>query len=577
MMTSYGWDLSWFYGGLKDGGSASGEVRYHIFDGDRMHFHEEYIETSGLKEAWNGWTPLPWADRIRGADYRPWAVEPKMWAKAWDEHLKVAQNTHPKMLRDGDKMLVFTRLNEGTYFPASDNEMIPVRNDLAEGSFYPITDYLPRFRTLAADPMYRLCIYQWPWGISTRLNRDAIKAHPEWFTHRQDGSPIIWLVAQQGGSDILIESRLTPEYDDWWIDNTMKMVKYVGLNMVYTDYKAVAPSFDWTTMTTVSGADQTEFFKRIWIACRKNGCVFWANDAWTPTPFTDVTFMEGLHRFCTSKDWREVAETFAVGRRYLPAEIPSILLYPDKPYMQTYFNAIEMLGFRGSHYPGPWAQVVYDVGSDMFGYQIADLAVKPCYWMDKTTHVEAYAMQRTNDKAVLLTFESHAAQAADVTISFDAKKAGLDVSGPLYAWYLDGKRMAELKEKAPAKVFTVKDARADLSVVDGRVQVTVKNVDPEVAKQLYVTANPALVWGIAGKDAQISTAYFLDTQAESVGAGKLTVNAERPSTIFCAVNAPEKARLLVDGKETQFTQRADETIKGIWFDVAAGRHLVEVR
>lgn len=93
-----------------------------------------------------------------------------------------------------------------------------------------------------------------------------------------------------------------------------------------------------------------------------------------------------------------------------------------------YINNILLYGFRAQapDFSPELAEPYIQAGHEMFGYALVDVDLKRCYWIEKT-EVEDYSLQRKRSNGLLLTLLNHKKKPANITLSLDAKKAGLDV------------------------------------------------------------------------------------------------------------------------------------------------------
>ncbi|MCD6221643.1 hypothetical protein J7K25_05755, partial [bacterium] len=199
-----------------------------------------------------------------------------------------------------------------------------------------------------------------------------------------------------------------------------------------------------------------------------------------------------------------------------------------------------------------------------------------CYWMEETD-IEAYSLQREKEPGILLTFLNHKKEPTDITLSFDAEKAGLDINKPLYGWYLDSKSFEELKRNPAPNLFNIKDIRRYTKVNNRRIEITIKNVVPNVAKQIYITNTPAFVWNIAGKPTQVKGIHILDTFIQQKGKNLFEISCKRSSSILYVLNKKKPVKVFMDRKEINSQILFVGKTPAVMFNVPPGKHTIYVK
>lgn len=580
-LTPQGWTLSWFAGVLKDNNRTSCEMRYHIFAGDRMRFHREYRQTAGWKELWKEWMPLTWASRIHWSDAIAWAHHPKKWGPRWDEHVASRARIYERIGRPADLSVSLTRL---TYrfgdLPISDNSLVSCAPNLSEKSTFPATDYAPRFRKLAEpDSLFLVGIYIFPWDISHPAG--IHKTHPEWLLHNRQGKLVRNMVPQSGGiiSSNYAAFPAAEGYTEWRVAHIMKMTEYLKTRMVYLDGSVSVPTIDWKSMRLSSQSDGLYFTKLLGEECRKRNIVLFANSSgWCMPPYLDTSFIESVN-WSHWKDWRLHADQMALCKLYAPPYHIPVMLYWRENNNLDYINTLVLLGLRPQqpYYSRERAEPYVATSCEMYGYELVDVDLRPCYWMEETA-IEAYSLQREKHPGVLLTFLNHKKEPSGVTLSFNARKANLDIRKPLYIWYCDAKSFEELKAHPSPDLFIVKDARDRTRVTEGRVEITLKDVSPGIAKQVYVSNVPLFVWGIAGKPTQVKATWVLDTSIQQEAENVFEISCSRSSSILYVI--PETKRsitVLLDGKQVNSQILSIGATRVAVFDVPVGTHTIRIQ
>lgn len=577
-LTPEGWSLAWFVAALKGNSSVSCEMRYHIFDGNRMRFYQEHRETTGIKEAWKDWEPGRWASRIKFFNAFAWFMKPEIWQPMFDNQLKTLTETYSAINRPGDLVLLMTKGISYWWgnLPVSDSSVVSGWDfNSGEASTFPVSAYAPRFWAASKDDsLFRLGNYGWPSSIA--LLPGSSKEHPEWFLHNQKGELI--------GCAVPEFEAVCPSYNinhanndvvEWLTDQIIQSADYFKTTMVYTDGSRPGTAIDWATMTMSSSTD-ISFAKRLWEKCRKRDIIYFANDDYVMTPYKDVVFIETVT--WPWEDWKANVSQMAVAKLYANPYVPSFLLYWNEANNLDMINTGVLLGLRGVQPPYSYriAESYMTTAHEMYGYGLVDVGLTPCYWMEETD-IETYSLQREGDKGILITLRNHRKEPADITLSFDAEKAGLDIKKPFYAWYLDAKSFDELKANPSPELFVTKDIREQIAVSKGRIRIMVKDVVPEVAKQIYITNIPAFVWGIAGKPTQVKAANVLATSIEQEEDNLFGVLCERDSSILYVLPERKSLKVLMDGKEINTRESSIGTTPVLLFTVPAGKHNIRIR
>lgn len=573
-LTSSGWQLSWFCGSLgKNISSTSSEACYTVFNGDRVNFHFKYKDIIELDKAWEGWSPFKWIGNVRWVDSLSWAHELEKWKVKFAQKEKSLRDTYEKYGRPGDVGIVLSKLtNRWGALPTSDDSLISYYGSLSPECTHKAGLYAKPYQELFNYPTLLVGIYMWPWGVHKGIT-DMEKKHPEWFEHNRDGSLTIAMTQHTGGATTECVPMFTPEYDEWWGNNCMGMLDYLKLRMLYTDGPLMtAPIIDWDTMKIRTQADGLKLAKLLWTECRKRNVLWFANDGYAMTPFKDTSWIESVETLLDDSDWKSSAEPFLVTKVYSHRDVPQFMLYWRESNKVHCSSQVILLGLRTSspHFncPREVSEAYAQLGQEMFGYRPFFPNLHPCYWTENT-NIEAYALKRKGSDGVLLTFQNHNEKAEDITLSFNTEKSEIDTSKPVYAWYSNMRHFDDFKASPSTGLSRLENVSNIISVKGSEISITIKDVAPKTAKQLFITNNPVLVWAICGKTTLLKANSVINAKVKSVTEKRFEVSCERPATLLVAV--PD-VKIELDGKTAKTTQSQ----YGQLIEITPGNHTIEL-
>jgi hypothetical protein len=536
-------------------------------------FHLRYKDIVQLDKAWDGWTPYEWIGNVRWEDALSWARDFKVWKPDFDRHERSLRSIYKKYGRPGDMSVLLSRLSfRWGALPGSDEALISYRTTLDPDITHKAKAYGTAFRKLSEYPQLLTGLYVWPWGIYKDITGMG-KKHPEWFKHKQDGNLAIAMSQFSRGATIEFVPMFIPEYNKWWVANGMAMVDYMKLRVFYTDGSLMtAPILDWNTMKVRTQADGLKLAKLLWSECRKRNVVYFSNDAHTPTPFRDVSWMESVATLLDPDNWRPGAESFLTARVYANPEVPQFTLYWMNQNQNQSPALVILLGLRtdSARFKCPMGvvQAYIQLGQEMFGYSPVFPDLRPCYWVENT-NIEAYALKRKDADGVLLTFQNHNKQATDITLSFNAAKAGLNTAKPLYAVYSKMRKFDNFKTSPANGLLTYENLSKSITVKGQRLSITIKELAPYTPRQLFVTSNPVLVWTICGQPTLFKANYVINAEVKSITDTRFEIKCARPATLLVMTSG---AKIKLNGKIVATATNE----YGQLVEITPGKHIMEL-
>lgn len=457
----------------KERGDAfSCDVRWQLFDGDHLAFHDAYLNLPEWKATWN--TEIPaWMKEVKGVitwDYRKAGPQ---GAANWDKTL-AGPADYPRIkacadsLADGYIMVLVRGVFHNTRAYTAD----PIQGAYGE----PIArkDLQQWVRELKAlSPRIKVAPITWQWAFK---DKDPVyKAHPEWSIHGADGkTPVVVSAWEQEKAS---PQLLTPEAREYVLGQFAGMMKIYDFDFIYMDTgQGGITMLDWRTKRSAQDYDWGLLYQGIRDVARAHGGGSFLNGV--PNLFSlysDFGYYEGYnpHR----EHWQARSDRLVLAKVYQrPNDKRTIPLYWDadardwttESYPKLcYALAIKPGGFdfRGEFAPHRWPMI--GALLEIEGAELLHAAQwSPCWWREKTD-VEAYPLRL--GQAGLLTVYNRGKDAQRVDTSLDLAPYGFDPSQPVHVWRFDPKTLADLEAENTEKL-TEKQA-ADLFARTGRAAI----------------------------------------------------------------------------------------------------------
>ncbi|HWQ53215.1 MAG TPA: hypothetical protein VN442_05990 [Bryobacteraceae bacterium] len=462
-LSSYAYEPSLYYGpeGWRMGAAAkwlsedredlSCEIRWHLFDGDHLAFHNDYLNLPELRETWETKVPA-WMGEVKGIiswDWQSRAVAEygKRAAGGTGEFAKI--KAAADSLSSGYLMVLVRGVFPNTRAYMRDPIPTP-RGPLARAQ---LQQWVRQLQALS--PRIKVGPITWQWAF---LDKDpVVREHPEWTVHGPDGKPGIVVTAWEG--EKAAAQLLTPEARRFVLDQYAGIVKAYNFDFIYMDTgQGGVTLFDWRTKRSAQDYDWGLLFKGIRDAARSNGGGAFYNGI--PNLFSlysDIGYYEGFNPF--REHWQARSDRLVLSKIYQrPNAKRTIPLYWDddkgdivENYPKLCYSlAIKPGGFdyRGEYNAQHWPLI--GALLEIEGAELAPAARwEPCWWR-RETDVEVYALRLPG--AALLTVQNHVKAKQTVEAGFDLAPFGFDPAKPLHLWRFDPKAVGELRAENPDKM-----------------------------------------------------------------------------------------------------------------------------
>ena len=546
--TPFGWDMGFaavFVGDKAYRGKAySAELRYHLFRGDRLTFHREYLRLPEFAAVMAASPPSPKADRIGGyldiqaaqavgnaprtvkarenragkarqALYRPdelTFVTSVVWDGRWpdyatgdDQEIIKPHNTKPG---------VVSRRHKAVDIRKSLDVIRKLNPNSLSMSYHFITDIYKGSRTL--------------------------KDHPDWACIGRDGQPVRGYFG-----DVYVRANWCRPFVDHLIAGLLRTADYFGMDVCYLDYNAGTILPDWGRGHVVTLAEYLDFQRRLQIALHKRGKLLWLN-AYTGQPYFDIGYWEGLGSPRWGKTWRDQAEQYMMSKVYLAPGCLRVPLYwlggdmfrdrgaANEVYYldKTLASGLTPTGCYldpyHKHFPSPelsgaadWVAItkyqiaVHHASLEMRDSAWADVGLEPSWLTDPKCSLEAYTLRVPHPRggprsadgtSYLVNVLSHQRKSADTTISVDLEAMGFDPAKRTFVWQLLRRDYDKFPKRNPVppnwqQLFS---SRLCSSVVpnSARLRYTIRRLPPQRLCVTAITQTPGAVASVAGIDTQ---------------------------------------------------------------------------
>jgi len=512
-----GWRMAVAAQWLTRGKSLSCEVRWHLFDGDHVAFHREYINLPQMREQWGFETP-EWARDVR-------AVMSWVLGRSSPRFTRIRKAV--EAIDRGYIMVTIGGVFHNTRNYLADPIETPLGIRVTAVELRKVVDDLH-----AISPRIKVGPVTWQWGFG-ELD-PVFREHPEWTVHNGEGKPVF---ATTGWSRERVYSQLlTPECRDYVLSQFRGMVKRYDFDFIYMDSgQGGVTRFDWRTKRCAQDYDWAELYHGIRLAARsnRNGIAFFNG---TPRLYSigcDCGYFEGVG-FIRVRDWRALADRLFLVKLYQPDGKWTIPLYWRSNVRELYANYCLALALKpqGKILSPRWC--IAAAAEELRDARLAPEAdMRPCWWREQTD-IEAYALKFP--RGALLTAINHSDKPQTVTLSCDLMPFGFDQSEPLHIWEFTPRTVKELEETvcmteaqvnelfrrkgvAPYRAIASRFV-GNRAVGEARFELDAQ-IDAGRGKLFLLTQSPTLAYAVDGRPT-----HFLLPPPE--GKSVMTVPADRP-------------------------------------------------
>lgn len=602
-VTTDGWDLSWFATFIKSTGDPETQTatqRFHLFTGDRVTYHQEYI-TLPEYEAENRVEPVAPVNLVR-------RYEQSFVANQDDMEFFYSR------VRSKEYIGKFSMGFRDLYYPdhpvgngavlhqaegpgAGTHNAINIKNAIVNGK--------------AARPRVLSGWYDSPQHIN--VNSLTAAGVPQWFLKNKFGN-----MAPSGWSPFYFYANFSSDYINWILQRHNLQAIYYDTQVIYSDWNAQGPIIDWPNCIVRQTEDSVTMRNGLAQIARDSGGIYWANcSSWDG--MQDISYWESIGNYGTWAGWRNFAEPLMIRRIEMRPGQMMIPLYwtvnagsgPDN--YEDYINVVLALcmgtaqcGYNPvSLWHDPFGVLdrdamnsqwiaYYDTAFEMFRATWADVDLDPAWWNNFTTPIQAAAFRM--GPAHILTALNHGGTASP-TLTADAARMGLSPSYRTFVWQHDPRDPIAYPKQGGAQpenwelLFTTyatqnnnQDNRNATILPPGsfldRISVSVPNLVSERTRMISVTQVPAVFFSMEG---QLVNLLLPETLGSSIngpfyqngGNYTLTVSAEYPSEILVYRPNPS-TQVFVDDVQATATPTAYGGSTFVMIDVPEGESIVRV-
>ncbi len=575
--TDTGWDMAWFATFVSTT-PHTGEMRYHLFTGDRTTFHQEYRDLPERIAALNDAPVSPLVAKLRynlcfGPSYQDVRIPSGVTAQTIPFY-------YPRLRSDevcADFGTLFRDVWYGDY--PSGNGAVLHTDYPSSSPTTPATSIKdPIAAGLATYPRILSGWYGTPQNIS--FNSNLVTQHPEFFLKDKLGANV-----PSGWSTTQGMATFGSAYQSLVIGRMAAQLDYFNMKMLFLDSAFGYPWVDWGN-GLLRWSDPLLFFKQLRTEVHNRNGLYYGNPSTFEAGLYDISNWEGFASYNENgMPWRDCVEPLMMRRIYQRDGTVTVPLYwkggdafgADKNYrdytnlvlshlfrptgcMHDPYNVHFANGSAGTDWVANMAHSApyFDTSTEYAGSVWKDADVQPCWWRDASTPIEVYAFQQ--GACYLLTTMKHDPNAAnikvqgvylpspdpagvDTTLSADCQKLGLDVAKRTFVWQF----LPRDPDKAPwypraagmqnlpnwDKLF---DSRTCGSVapntLGARISITLTALKQELTRLAVVTQVPAVFSAIEGKQTNLLMPGLLGASLsgsvnESAHVVQLTVTADK--------------------------------------------------
>lgn len=551
-------------------GPQSVETRYHLFFGDRLQFHFEYLKLPEFKVHRDATKPLPLVARI------------------------ASPGRGTRSLRPGDKTMGYVPMNPGSGmagqfrfgdFADSDDAVLvemsmkepgKVQRELPARQLK--SQFAERIRK-SPDSIPGLYIYR-------SSDSDVFKEHPDWV---RGGNPAMGLVYPTRAREV----------SDFIAEGIAREAAYLGTGLYYIDGAIEAGGIDWKHGRVWQGYDDLYFWQRLYAELHKAGKILWTNMR-TGSAYYDAAYYEvsGAHKV-PGKNWRDGADADLMNKLY---QVPGTLHIPlywwvNSPQENNARYQNLCLGLAMSPRGGAWAHKVdgdWPVLPDecAFGAAVDEfrdarfvrIGLEPAWWKDLDTRVEGFTLNLGD--TYLVNVISHLDGPQDIQVSVDASRMGFDAARPVFAWQHQARPALIAGSQYPDEIrdrLYVARTMTRQAIEGQRLSLNLRNMPVDRIRVTVLTQVPAFIDAVDGIPTQNLLPATLGCRLRgTIDEGKrvssLQVEACRAVRVLAYwPGVWGNARVAVNGVAVSHEEDEFGGAHFLLFDLAKGHCDVEIR
>jgi len=622
--TDTGWDMSWLATFVSKT-PQSGQMRYHLFQGDRVAFHGEYrdlperqavvgeipISPAGIRHRYNlNFGPAEGLDNPLDPQSRVRRVlallYPRLRADEDISHYGAPYNDlwHGDYPTGDAAMLHYEFGTDSKTYPA-----LKVRTGIVEGQ-----KRFPRVLSGWYHTPQNICSYS-----------QMAKEHPEWIMRGKDGRPV-----PSGWHPDMGVGDFSPPFVDELLKRLVRQMDYFQMQHVYLDFSITGPLVDWGHGVVRYSDASCDFLQRLWREVQRRGGILHLNSI-TFDGLHDLGYWEGFNKYDShGQTWRDVADCFLMRRLYDRPGARSIPLYwlggdrfgKEKNY-RDYTNLVLSHLLTPAdcwhdpyhvHFKDPasgatdWqanyahAVAYHDAMLEAGGAVWKEADLEPAWWRDPKTEIEAYVFHKggchlvtalwhdaATAKEAGVYLPSPARPAADATLSASTRLLGLSPDRPTFVWQFVPRDPDKFPRRAGIqnlsdwdKLFTSRTcAMLPAGTIRQRMEIKAPCLQRELTRLFVVTQVPAAFCSVDGKETNLLMPEMLACRVagperwEAAGY-QIRVRAAYPAELL--LFWPRGAsQVLVNGRQQQHSSLTFGDVGFVRVSVPSGDSEVTVR
>ncbi|MBI3922475.1 MAG: hypothetical protein HY318_13720, partial [Armatimonadetes bacterium] len=322
--TPFGWDMGFCQTFVKEK-PYSAEVRYHLFRGDRLTFHREYMQLPEYAAVRCDWTPSPKAMQIAAVMglYAGNVVEDNDYTRKF---IQATAGSMKELLRPDELGLAATSPFDSRWpdLPAGNGQEVVQTHNNQSGVIlnrWPaekVKDTITRIKQVNPN----LLANTYTFVVDIYKGSQAFKDHPEWFVRTREGGPLEGFYGTE-----YVRANFCPAFVKHLSDRLLANGDYYGYDACYLDYGVGILTPDWGRGEVVGFDTYLGFIKNLQRDLQKRGQLLWLN-TFVGQPYYDLGFFEGSGaNGYWGKTWRDGADVDMMNKFYLPRGVPCLPLY----------------------------------------------------------------------------------------------------------------------------------------------------------------------------------------------------------------------------------------------------------
>lgn len=416
------------------------EVRWHVFDGDHLKFHQEYLELPEFREIWD--TKIPdWMREVKGCTGWNFGGSSMRHLENIKKYADSLDTGYLMVLIGG----IFTNIRDYLADPIPASIGIP----LPASKLREVVDRLHQL-----SPKIKVGPITWMWGFG---KKDPIfLKKPEWTVHDAYGKPVFGATGWE--NEPISQQLITPECRQFLIEQFRGAVKKFNFDFIYMDSgQGGVTSLDWQTKNCAQDYDWALLYKGMLESARSNnGGTFFNGMSNIFSLYSDFGFYEGVGIF-QRDHWQALSDRLLLGKLYQKPEGKRVIpIYWNANVKESFAKncfvlALTPLEFGGASLDNKWpiTHSLYEIQEAIL---VPEAEVSPCWWKEKTD-IEAYGLKIGN--AAFLTVHNHSKNQENVNLKANLNALGFGSNKPLNAWLFEPKSVSEVENEMVATASEV--------------------------------------------------------------------------------------------------------------------------